>query len=297
MPRKTTAIWKTRVAAMIAMSLLIFISLHDARGQNPPAVAPHAIDPKLPTLWIIGDSTVRNGQDTGSNGQWGWGNPIASYFDRDRINIQNRALGGTSSRSYRNMGLWDKVLSEMKAGDYLIMQFGHNDAGPLDDPARARGTLRGNGEETREIDNPITKKHEVVHSYGWYLRQYVAEAKAKGTKECLICSPIPRNAWTSGKVNRNTSYAPPAAEAAKQAGAAFVDLNEIVARHYDAAGQEKVTAEYFPEKEVVHPDWAGAVLNAQCVIEGLKALDHSEVIAYLLPQPPTDLKPPSGKAR
>jgi len=58
--------------------------------------------PALPTLWIIGDSTVRNGQDTGNNGQWGWGNPIASYFDQTKINVQNRALGGTSSRTFRN---------------------------------------------------------------------------------------------------------------------------------------------------------------------------------------------------
>jgi rhamnogalacturonan acetylesterase len=85
-----------------------------------------ATKPGIPTLWLIGDSTVRNGQDTGGNGQWGWGNPIASYFDQDKINVQNRAMGGTSSRTYMN-SFWDRVLPEIKPGDYLIMQFGHND--------------------------------------------------------------------------------------------------------------------------------------------------------------------------
>ncbi|HSU69408.1 MAG TPA: rhamnogalacturonan acetylesterase [Tepidisphaeraceae bacterium] len=257
-----------------------------------------AIDPKLPTLWIIGDSTVRNGRDNGNNGQWGWGNPIAMFFDTTRINVQNRALGGTSSRSFRNMGLWEKILGEMKPGDFVIMQFGHNDSGPLDDPARARGTIHGNGEQTREIDNPITKKHEIVRTYGWYLRQYVAEAKAKGAREVIICSPIPRNAWTAEKVNRNTSYTRPAAEAAEQSGADFIDLNEIVATRYDAEGRKKVTDTYFPEKEVVHPDWAGAVLNAQCVVDGLKRLEKSDLAAFLRQPASAELQnPPTGKAR
>ena len=54
----------------------------------------------------------------------------------------------------------------MKAGDFVIMQFGHNDGGPLNDSSRARGTIKGTGEETEEIDNLLTKKHEVVHTYG-----------------------------------------------------------------------------------------------------------------------------------
>jgi len=256
-----------------------------------------AIKPGLPTLWLIGDSTMRNGQDTGGNGQWGWGNPIASYFDQTRINVQNRAMGGTSSRTYMNNGLWDKVMAEIKPGDYLIMQFGANDGGALDDPARARGTIPGNGEETKEIDNPITKKHEVVHTYGWYLRKYVADARSKGVVHIVICSPIPRNAWTDGKMNRNTRYTSAAMDAAKEAGVDFINLNELAETRFDAEGQQKVTDTYYPEKEVVHTDWAGAVLNADCVATALKALDQNDLKTYLLPNPPTDLKNPTGKPR
>jgi lysophospholipase L1-like esterase len=253
--------------------------------------------PGLPTLWLIGDSTVRNGQDTGGNGQWGWGNPIASFFDLSKINVQNRAMGGTSSRSYINLGLWDKVMAEIQPGDYLIMQFGTNDSGPLDDPARARGTIGGNGEETKEIDNPITKKHEVVHTYGWYLRKYVSDAKSKGIAHVAICSLVPRNSWANGKMNRNTKYSSAAQAAAKEAEVDFINLNDLAAARCDAEGQKKVTDTYFPEKEVVHTDWAGAILNADCVVTALKGLDQNDLKTYLLPNPPQDLKPPSGKAR
>lgn len=256
------------------------------------------VNPQLPTLWIIGDSTVRNGQDTGGNGQWGWGNPIRSYFDETKINIQNRAMGGTSSRTfYRD--LWPAVLSEIKAGDYLIMQFGHNDGGAINEPpgpkARARASIKGNGDEVQEIDNQLTGKHEVVHSYGWYLRTYVKEAKAKGAAGAVICSPIPRNRFKDGKIGLD-GLAKPGEEAAKQVEAAFLNLNERIVKKYEAAGEQKVTEEYFPEKETIHTDWAGAVLNAETVIEGLKDL-NSPLVKFLKSELPKDLKNPTGKAR
>ena len=118
----------------------------------------------------------------------------------------------------------------LRKGDYVIMQFGHNDAGPLDDTARARGTIRGIGDESKEIFNPKTKKQEVVYTYGWYMRKYIRDAKAKGAVP-IVCSPIPRNDWKEGKVARSTeSYAKWAREVAQQEGAAFIDLNELVAK-------------------------------------------------------------------
>ena len=82
--------------------------------------------------------------------------------------MKNRALGGTSSRTFQTKGLWEAVLKDLQKGDFVLMQFGHNDNGPMNDTLRARGTIKGVGEETEEIDNLITKQHEVVHSYGWY---------------------------------------------------------------------------------------------------------------------------------
>jgi len=294
---------RMRSFAFALILLVVGGSVLAAEETTKPATRPERkdvfapINPKLPTLWLIGDSTVRNGRDTGDNGQWGWGNPIAHYFDTTKINVQNRALGGTSSRTYRNLGKWDEILPLIKPGDYLMINFGHNDNAKLDDPARARGTLKGNGEETQEIDNPITKKHEVVHTYGWYIRQYIKEAKEKGVKEIVVLSLTPRNNWADGKAARNTTYAVWAKQAAETAGVEFIDLNERTCEKLDAAGEQKSTELYYPEGEKLHPDWAGAVLNAESVVEGLKEIKGSTIASYLLANPPKDLKNPSGKAR
>jgi lysophospholipase L1-like esterase len=223
-----------------------------------------------PTLYLIGDSTVKNGRGDGGGGLWGWGSFIGNYFDTTRISVENHALGGTSSRTFRTKGLWDSVLNKLKPGDFVLMQFGHNDNGPLDDTARARGTFRSNGEESKEIYNPITKKNEVVHSYGWYLRKYITEAKAKGAT-AVVLSPVPRNSWKNGKVNRSSEdYGKWAAEAAKQEGAPFIDLNRIIAEHYDAEGEEKVRSAYFNTKDHTHTIEAGAKMNAAWVVEGIR---------------------------
>jgi lysophospholipase L1-like esterase len=236
-------------------------------------------DPALPTLFLIGDSTVRNGRGDGSNGQWGWGEPLVDRFDTGKLNVVNRAVGGLSSRTYLTMGHWEKVLAMLKAGDVVMMQFGHNDNAPLDDAARARGTLQGTGEETQEIDNPITKKHEVVHTYGWYLRQFIADTKSKGAMP-IVCTLVPRKIWKDGKIVRSgDSYGKWAAEVAAQEGVGLVDLNEVVARKYDALGAEKVEP-LFADPHT-HTSRAGAELNADCVIEGLKGLEKNPLAAYL----------------
>jgi rhamnogalacturonan acetylesterase len=230
---------------------------------------------ELPTLFLIGDSTVKNSWDTGSDGLWGWGRPFAAYFDPAKVNVENNALGGTSSRSYIGGGHWERVLALVKPGDFIIMQFGHNDGGPA-------GSLKGNGDETEERTNREGQK-EVVHSYGWYIRKYIADTRAKGATP-IVCSLIPRNDWTDGKVHRATgSYGGWAAEAAKDGGAWFIDLNGIIAEHYDKLGEEAVKA-FFP-KEHTHTGWEGALLNAQCLLEGIKGLRDCPLNGYLAASP------------
>ncbi len=238
---------------------------------------PVPANPNLPTLFLIGDSTVRNGHGDGANGQWGWGEPIVDLFDTSKINVVNRAVGGLSSRTYLTQGDWSRVLAMLKSGDFVMMQFGHNDNAPLDDAARARGTIKGTGEETREIDNPITKQHEVVHSYGWYLRKFVDDAKAKGAT-VIVCSPIPRKTWKDGKIARDP-YAKWAADVATSEGVALVDLNEIIAKRYEELGPEKVEP-LFGDPHT-HTSRAGAELNADAVVTGLKMLKPDPLAQYL----------------
>ena len=246
-----------------------------------PEVQPKS-DSTKPTLYAIGNSTVRTGRKgNGENGQWGWGAPIADFFDRSQLNVENRALGGTSSRTFRTLGLWQAVLNDVKAGDYVIMQFGHNDNGPINDSTRARGTIRSNSNDSVRIDNMLTGKPETVHSYGWYIRQYIREIKDKGATP-IVCSPIPRNRWTDGKVNRATDdYALWAKEAARDGGAYFIDLNELISDHYDSIGEERVTSLYFDEGETTHTNAMGAQMNAACLAKGIRDLPDMTLADFL----------------
>jgi lysophospholipase L1-like esterase len=275
-------------AALVATSFCFQTAsaAEEAKSTAPVANArparrplPEPANPALPSLILIGDSTVRNGQDDGQGkgdeGQWGWGNPISAYFDPAKINVVNRAVGGLSSRTFLTGGHWERALAFVKVGDVVIMQFGHNDNGAINDATRARASIKGIGEETEEIDNLLTKKHEVVHTYGWYLRKFIADTKAKGATP-VVCSLVPRKIWDEqGKIGRNKdTYAGWAAAVATAEGVGFIDLNEIVAAKYDALGRDAVM-KLFPQvtpDEHTHTNRPGAELNAQIVVAGLKAL-------------------------
>ena len=239
------------------------------------------VQPQRPTLYIIGDSTVRNGSGRGSNDQWGWGSVIHAYFDTTRIHIENHAIGGRSSRTFLTEGRWDKILATLKPGDFVMMQFGHNDGGAINDTTRARGSIRGIGNETEEIDNLLTKKHEIVHSYGWYMRKYIDDTKAKGATP-IVCSLVPRNVWKNGRVERGTeSYGKWALESATSGGAFFIDLNEIVALQYEADFTEATLKTEFFTTDHTHTNLAGAKLNAASVIEGLRQLTYCSLNQYI----------------
>ena len=232
-----------------------------------------------PTLYIIGDSTVHN---TGK-GLMGWGDCIGEMFDNSRIEVQNHAMGGRSSRTFLAEGRWDKIMETLKPGDFVLMQFGHNDASPINDDSRARGTIRGIGDQTQEIDNMLTGKHETVHSFGFYMRKFVADAKGKRATP-IVCSLVPRNNWKEGKVIRSSdSYALWARQIAEAEKVPFIDLNELVAAKWEAMGNEKVTADFFPSDHT-HTSPAGAKLNARCVVEGIRAISDSPLKDYLQPE-------------
>jgi lysophospholipase L1-like esterase len=250
--------------------------------------APFPANPALPTLWLIGDSTVRNGTlGNGSNGQWGWGAPIVAYFDLAKINVVNRAVGGTSARTFYRAN-WKPLVELLKRGDVVLMQFGTNDGGTVTTSA---GELRGIGEETQDIVNR-EKKPETIHTFGWYLRQIIGEAKAKGATP-VVCSLIPRKIWgPDGHLQRSKeTFAGWAGQVARAEGVGFIDLNDLIARRYDVLGKEEVDRLYWPHPsakdprgEHVHPGWEGAVMNAGIVVSGLKALKHNPLAPFFSPR-------------
>lgn len=240
---------------------------HTQAGEGPGRyVPPVPAKAELPTLWLVGDSTVRNGSkgDNGPEGQWGWGAPITAYFDLDKINVVNRALGGMSSRTFYDGEQWKSLKPLIKKGDFVVIQFGANDSNP------EKGSLKGVGNETE------AKGEQTVHTFGWYLERFVEETRAQGATP-ILCSLTPRKSWTEdGKFSGGGSYTEWAREVAEQTGAAYVPLNEIIARTYEKLGPEKVDTLFVPApKEKLHTGWDGAVVNAECVVAGLKALPRN----------------------
>ncbi len=229
---------------------------------------------ELPTLFLVGDSTLKSNSPLR-----GWAQEVGAYFDSGKINVVNRAIGGRSSRTFINEGKWEKVLSEMKRGDFVMVQFGHNDAGRYDDAAgKGRPSLHGEGEETAEVTKADGSK-ETVHTFGWYMRKYCTDAKAKGAT-VILCSMVPHKNWKDGKISRpeHEIFAKWTADAAAACGAEFVDLNEIIVRGFEKAGEEKVET-FFGDAQT-HSTVEGAKFNAREVIAGLKGLKTNPLEKY-----------------
>jgi len=230
-------------------------------------------------ILIAGDSTAAT---NGAEDVQGYGASFQSFFDSERIEVINRARGGRSSRTFMTEGLWDRLLAELRFGDLVIIQFGHNDGGAINEeppgstrPLRARASLPGLGEETEVIDNVLTGKHELVHTYGWYLRKMIADVRARGAVPILL-SPTIRNRWNEeGQVERGGRYRDWTRDVALGASqedggpVSFIDLSQILADDYQARGPEAVAA--FFSRDNLHTNALGAANTAALLAAALRA--------------------------
>jgi lysophospholipase L1-like esterase len=255
-----------------------------------------AANPKLPTLYIAGDSTARS--DTPLRG---WGSEIGAFFDPEKINVVNRAIGGRSTRTFITDGRWDKILADLKPGDYVLIQFGHNDAGDYHDPkSKGRPSIHGEGDDTAEAVKADLKTMETIHSFGWYMRKYASEAKAKGATPILL-SMVPHKDWRDGKILRNerSTFVTWTRNAATTNGVPFVDANEIIAEGLERLGPEKV-APLFGDLRT-HSTPEGAKYNAAAIVVGIKALQPDPLQNYFSKLaddlPPTLMAPNNGPTK
>jgi sialate O-acetylesterase len=219
-----------------------------------------------PTLYLVGDSTVRNS----SAGQMGWGDPLVDEFDSRKIIVVNRAIGGRSGRTFLNEGRWDAVMANLKPGDFVLIQFGHNESGRLNDD-RCRASLRGIGEESEPIVRKTDQQSETVQTYGWYLRKFIRDAKSvKATP--IVVSLIPRNLWTDDRISRSdNSYGGWAKQVAEQEKTPFIDFNNLLADRFEILGREK-TREFFAGDDHTHTCEKGAGFNARVMAEAIRGL-------------------------
>ena len=146
---RRSGIVRTYAALLVGLAFLA----QSAAAQNETAGTPTPL-----RIFLIGDSTVRNGKGDGGGGLWGWGNYLAAHFDTNKVSVSNRALGGRSSRTYFTEGLWEKVRTDLRPGDFVLMQFGHNDGGEIAKGDRPRASLKGNGDDSKDVVVEITGK-------------------------------------------------------------------------------------------------------------------------------------------
>ena len=248
-----------------------------------------------PVVWFTGDSTVKNA-DKDDDGMWGWASQAATVFDTTKVQLVNAARAGRSTRTFIKEGLWDAVYQNLKPGDFVTIQFGHNDICPITD-AKARGVISGTADTCHvfKLDNG---DYEVVYSFGWYLKKMIDDCREKGATPILV-SLTPRNEWPGGKVERRDgSYGKWYREVVAETGVEFVDVHNISADFLDkkfavsslpadkekakakmAELKEKAGSKYF-KKDHTHTSKLGAQMNAQSFARGLRQ-NKSPLAQYL----------------
>jgi pectinesterase len=158
------------------------------------------------TIFIIGDSTAAKKDLSTGSPERGWGMALQEYFDSAYIRVDNHAVNGRSSKSFINEGRWDKVLSLMKPGDYVIIQFGHND------------------------EKPQVERHtDPGSTFDYNLSKFVREAREKGGIPIIMNPVVRRNFAAKPAKNdddealRNTTFSD---------GAKVVEGDSLVDTHH-----------------------------------------------------------------
>ena len=166
---------------------------------------------------------------------------------------------------------------EIKLGDFVVIQFGHNDASAID-KEKFRGSLKGNGDETLVVVRDSL--NETVHTFGWYMNQFIRDSKEKGAIP-IVLSQTPRNEWHNNSVERKgETYCLWSKEAALKEGAFYIDINATIAAKYEELGKEKVNT-FFP-KDHTHTGSEGATFNALTIAESVKNAINTGLEDYIV---------------
>src|SRR2546425_1464914 len=212
-------------------------------NSHPSVCAIEITRVEAPTIYLLGDSTVC---DQPSEPYNSWGQMLTRFF-KSGIAIANNAESGESLRSSLGAHRLDKVLSTMKAGDYLIIQYGHNDE---------KGKGEGIGAFT---------------TYTADLKRFVAEARKRGGIPVLV-TPVQRRTFDqNGKItNSHGDYPEAVRRIAREENVTLIDLNAMSKRLYEAWGAEPSKRAFAPNDNTHHDNY-GSYELAKCIVEGIKA--------------------------
>ncbi|KAF8339063.1 SGNH hydrolase-type esterase domain-containing protein [Cantharellus anzutake] len=208
-----------------------------------------------PTLYLIGDSTIA--PHDASEGIQGWGVEVTPFFQG--INIVNKAASGRSARSYIREGKWADVQSSLISGDYVLIQFGHNDGG---NPLKSdRAPVYGTNDSVTQNVTLSDGTTEIVHTFTYYLYYHL-------TMQCytIIASQTPDNPYDN---STTIAYNPPrfvayAKEVASLKDIPYVDHFSAVIWIFAKLGETTVD-EFYP-RDHTHTNMAGAQQVARAFI-------------------------------
>lgn len=181
-------------------------------------------------VYIAGDSTVATYRDTASTtDQAGWGQMLHEYLD-SRVTVDNRAVGGTTSRSYIDFGHFAKIEADIAAGDTLLVQFGTNDG-------NKNATYQHNGQTIPYYLEPGT-------DYKTYLGRYIELAETKGA-HLIFVTPPPRNSAYCTGGNGTGGHAQAMRELGAERGIPVADLNMRSVNYLEAICPAPTPEDFF----------------------------------------------------
>lgn len=230
-------------------------------GGRQPRLLSLKVEPaSVPTIFLMGDSTVTD-QTLAPYGSWG---QMLPAFVGPEAAVANNAESGETLKSFLSEGRLNKVLSQMKPGDYALIQFGHND---------------------QKIAWPQTYA-SASSTYRAYLAAYIAEVRLHAGTPILVTPPERGNFDEAGKIVPSLAdYAQSMHEVAAEQKVPLIDLNAASVRIYETLGPEKTRLLFATAEEKTHHSPAGAYLLARALAEGLAATKLP--VAGLLSLPPS----------
>lgn len=169
------------------------------------------------TIFLIGDSTVANKPYQTSNPEKGWGQVLPLYL-KDGIKVENHAVNGRSTKSFIDERRWDEVLKRLKPGDYVVIEFGHNDQ-KIEDPSRYS---------------------DADSAYRLNLKKYISDTRAKGGKPVLATPIVRRRFDEKGKFfDTHTNYPDVVREVAASEDVPLLDLHKRTEELLKTFGEER----------------------------------------------------------
>ena len=244
----------------------------------------------------IGDSTMSDYKPAATPKR-GWGMYLQAFFNPDSIEVNNRGKSGASTRTfYETDNLWPSVKRQMLPGDYLIIQFAHNDEKCKGEDVYVQNAkLRAEGKDTL-TDMRGTEPNT---TYKAYLRKFINEAREMGVTPILM-SPICRAYFKDGKITAegrhdlskdgiDKNYVRCMREVAEDMHVPFLDMTQKSCEMYEATGQERCMKEYFNCGDKTHTGQAGGFLNAHLAYLLIKNCPQLSELHHLVALPPLEV--------